>query len=174
MQTTVIMIHGAGSGGWEYDRWKPIFTDAGYGVIAHDLLSAAAGLPATTFDDYCQQARACVPSQQRVVLIGASIGGLLALKVAEVIKPAALVLVNSVPPAGDGAPLTDKSYPPIFCQQKWALKQAPIFVSTIPLSYSTITRSLALRPKTSGEYISSALAGGTTKSPGVVARATYE
>ena len=38
--------------------------------------------------------------------------------------------------------------------------------------YSTITLSLLLRPKTSGEYISSALAGGTTKVPGVVARAT--
>ena len=37
--------------------------------------------------------------------------------------------------------------------------------------YSTINQSLALRPKTSGEYISSALAGGTTKRPGVVARA---
>ena len=41
-------------------------------------------------------------------------------------------------------------------------------------SYSTITQSLPLRPKTSGEYISSALAGGTTNVPGVVARATYE
>ena len=30
------------------------------------------------------------------------------------------------------------------------------------LSYSTTTRSLPVRPKTSGEYISSALAGGTT------------
>ncbi len=38
--------------------------------------------------------------------------------------------------------------------------------------YSTIIQSLPLRPKTSGEYISSALAGGTTKVPGVVARAT--
>ncbi len=38
--------------------------------------------------------------------------------------------------------------------------------------YSTISQSLPLRPKTSGEYISSALAGGTTKVPGVVARAT--
>jgi hypothetical protein len=40
--------------------------------------------------------------------------------------------------------------------------------------YSTITQSLLPRPKTSGAYISSALAGGTTKVPGVVARATYE
>ncbi len=38
--------------------------------------------------------------------------------------------------------------------------------------YSTITTSLPVRPKTSGECISSALAGGTTKVPGVVARAT--
>src|SRR5215212_9591582 len=39
--------------------------------------------------------------------------------------------------------------------------------------YSTITRSLPPRPNVSGMYISSALGGGTTKLPGVVARATY-
>jgi hypothetical protein len=38
------------------------------------------------------------------------------------------------------------------------------------MSYSITTRSLPLRPNTSGEYISSALAGGTTNVPGVVAR----
>jgi hypothetical protein len=37
--------------------------------------------------------------------------------------------------------------------------------------YSTITQSLPLLPKTSGEYISSALAGGTINVPGMVARA---
>ena len=40
-------------------------------------------------------------------------------------------------------------------------------------AYSTTTRSVPLRPKTSGEYISSALVGGTMNVPGVVARATY-
>ena len=40
-----------------------------------------------------------------------------------------------------------------------------------PAYHSTITRSLPLRPNTSGVYISSALAGGTMNSPGVVARA---
>ncbi len=38
--------------------------------------------------------------------------------------------------------------------------------------YSTITRSLPERPNVSGAYISSARAGGATKLPGVVARAT--
>src|SRR5690606_21273342 len=39
--------------------------------------------------------------------------------------------------------------------------------------YSTITRSWAPRPKVSGAYISSALGGGATKDPGVVAIAMY-
>ena len=38
--------------------------------------------------------------------------------------------------------------------------------------YSTVTKSVAPRPKVSGWYISSAFGGGTTKRPGVVARAT--
>jgi hypothetical protein len=40
------------------------------------------------------------------------------------------------------------------------------------LDHSTTTRSPAPRPKVSGAYISSAFGGGTTKEPGVVARAT--
>src|SRR5262249_9512205 len=39
--------------------------------------------------------------------------------------------------------------------------------------HSTMRRSPAPRPNTSGLYISSAFGGGTTKLPGVVARATY-
>lgn len=38
--------------------------------------------------------------------------------------------------------------------------------------YSTLTKSVPVRPKVSGAYISSALAGGTTNCPGVVARVT--
>jgi hypothetical protein len=38
-------------------------------------------------------------------------------------------------------------------------------------AYSTTTTTLSARPKVSGEYISSAFVGGTTKRPGVVARA---
>jgi pimeloyl-ACP methyl ester carboxylesterase len=113
MQTTAIMIHGAGGGGWEYARWQPVFTAAGYGVITKDLLPSVDGLRATTFDDYCHQVRAWLPAQQPIILIGASMGGLLALKVAEAIQPTALVLINSVPPAGVGAPRTGKSYPPL-------------------------------------------------------------
>lgn len=117
MQTAAIMIHGAGGGGWEYVRWQPLFIAAGYGVIALDLLPTAGGLLATTFADYCQQVRTWLPPQQRIILVGASMGGLLALKVAETINPAALVLVNSVPPAGISALRATKTYPSLV---RWA------------------------------------------------------
>ena len=40
-------------------------------------------------------------------------------------------------------------------------------------SYSTTTRVLAVRPKVSGMYISSAFVGAPTKVPGVVAHVRY-
>ena len=117
MSIPVVCIHGAGGGGWEYALWQPPFTAAGYNVIANDLQPAPAGLAATTVDDYGQQVQRWLPSQEPVILIGASMGGILALKVAEVVQPRALVLVNSVPPAGVGVPRATKQRPAIV---RWA------------------------------------------------------
>lgn len=114
---SAILLHGAGGGGWEYARWAPIFTAAGYGVMAPDLQPAAAGLAATTFADYVAQVQAWLPAEAPLVLVGASMGGILALHVAEVVNPAALILVNSVPPAGVGAPRAGKVRPAIV---RWA------------------------------------------------------
>ena len=49
-----------------------------------------------------------------------------------------------------------------------------VVVASTREGYSTISRSVEVRPNVSGEYISSARVGGTTNEPGVVARATYE
>lgn len=117
MTKTVITIHGAGGGGWEYEMWQPVFTAAGYRVIANDLQPVPAGLAATTFDDYLTQVIRWVPAGEPIILVGASMGGILALKVAEAINPAALVLVNSVPPQGVGVPRTGKQRPTIL---RWA------------------------------------------------------
>ena len=56
----------------------------------------------------------------------------------------------------------------------WADAKDPAYrrVPRFMPSHLTTTRSDALRPKVSGVYISSALVGGTTNSPGVVARAS--
>lgn len=96
-----LMLHGAGGGGWEYVKWRPVFEQAGWTVVAPDMLPGNAGLAATTFDDYAMQSWAAVPSHRsRLVLIGASMGGPLALRVAERADPDAVVLINSVIPAG--------------------------------------------------------------------------
>ena len=54
----------------------------------------------------------------------------------------------------------------------FALTRSSTQDACAPLLHSTTTRSVAPRPKVSGWYISSAFGGGTTKEPGVVARAT--
>ncbi len=113
MTKTLILIHGAGGGAWEYALWQPVFTAAGYRVVAHDLLPVAAGLAATTFDDYLAQVISWVPAGEPIILVGASMGGILALQVAAAINPAALVLVNSVPPYGVGMPRIGKQHPAI-------------------------------------------------------------
>ncbi len=117
-QNVVVMIHGAGGGGWEYAKWKPVFEREGWKVIAPDLVPAKDGLAKTTVADYVAQVKSWVPhNHKRLVLVGASMGGILALKTAETLKPDALILVNSVPPLGRGNPRSGKPYPTII---RWA------------------------------------------------------
>lgn len=117
MSATLVCIHGAGGGGWEYALWQPIFTAAGYTMLANDLQPAPVGLADTTFADYVEQVKGWLPAEGRIILVGASMGGILALKVAEQINPVALVLVNSVPPTDVGVPRAGKPRPAIV---RWA------------------------------------------------------
>lgn len=97
----VVCVHGAGAGGWEWGIWARTLNVRGFGVIAPDLMPAAAGVVATQFADYRKQVLAwCSATTAPPVLVGASLGGLLALSVAAEIRPAALILVNPVPPLG--------------------------------------------------------------------------
>ncbi len=98
---TVIMVHGAGGGGWEYRFWVPIFQKAGWRVVARDLKPTRGGLAKTTVDDYLRQIDAWTPRRHgRLVLVGASMGGPLALASARRLKADAVVLVNPVSPFG--------------------------------------------------------------------------
>lgn len=93
-----LLLHGAGGGAWEWNRWREVF-DA-WGVAAHaiDLQPAAAGLAATRLDDYRAQAHAALRALPRPrVAIGASLGGLLATACAD--EADAVALVNPIPPA---------------------------------------------------------------------------
>jgi pimeloyl-ACP methyl ester carboxylesterase len=99
-----LLLHGAGGGGWQWDVWRAVFTAAGVDVRAPSLQPAPGGPEHTTLDDYRAQAlaaaRALGPSP---LLVGASLGGLLALATAAELRCTAVVLVNPLPPAPEAA-----------------------------------------------------------------------
>ena len=98
---TVVCVHGAGGGGWEWGIWARVLAVRGFAVIAPDLMPVAAGIEKTSFAAYqAQVVDWCLGVGGGVVLAGASLGGLLALAAAQAVRPAALVLVNPLPPAG--------------------------------------------------------------------------
>ena len=106
---SALMIHGAGGGGWEWEVWRRVFAAAGWRVSAPDLQPVADGLEATTLADYEAQVRDWIRAAQPEVVIGASLGGLLALRAA---GDARRVLVNPLPPAGfPGVPTSATRYP---------------------------------------------------------------
>lgn len=97
---SALMIHGAGGGGWEWDVWRRVFAAAGWRVSTPDLQPVAAGLEATTLDDYERQVGDWIRPANPDLVIGASLGGLLALRCHVAASAARLVLVNPLPPAG--------------------------------------------------------------------------
>lgn len=95
-----VFVHGAGAGGWEWAIWQRVFTARGWNALGPDLV-AADDIARTRIEDYQAQVRDwCKARAAPHVLIGASLGGLLALSVAAQVRPAALVLINPLPPAG--------------------------------------------------------------------------
>jgi pimeloyl-ACP methyl ester carboxylesterase len=93
-----LLIHGAGGGGWEWNPWRGVLQAHGITVHAPDLMPSPIGLAATTLDDYrSQMLQALIAMPRPRVVMGASLGGLLAMLVAE--HADALVLVNPLPPA---------------------------------------------------------------------------
>jgi hypothetical protein len=96
-----LMVHGSGGGPWEWALWRPVFEAAGWATRALELEPDPGGVAATTLADYGRQAAAAVAGAgPGTVVVGASLGGLLALGLGPSAEVAALVLVNAVPPAG--------------------------------------------------------------------------
>lgn len=108
----VLLIHGAGGGAWEWNVWRRVFDAAGWASTAPELAAAAEGLAATRLAHYLDGLRRHWPVQPPV-LVGASLGGLLALALAAERPCAALVLVNPLPPAPEAASLPGRAWPDI-------------------------------------------------------------
>jgi len=155
-----VMIHGAGGGGWEYDIWRPVFEKAGWDVVAKDLTPVKGGLKATHLEDYLRQAESWCPKDRPFILIGASMGGPIALKVAERAHPSAVVLVNAVPSSGTGA----KNYPEVI---KWANGPLKDTVDSMPDSdEATIQKAWPLWRDESGAVLRTISSGVHARKPG--------
>lgn len=107
-----LLVHGAGGGGWEWNPWCAVLRARGIVAQAPDLQPAAAGVAATVFDDYAGQVRTALEALPRPrALIGASLGGLLALRCAQAAD--ALVLINPLPPAPWSSRLLAREWPAV-------------------------------------------------------------
>lgn len=106
MAAPVIMVHGAFCGGWVFDRFRAPFEAAGHRVIAPDLRGHGAHEPeeavtGVSMADYAKDiAKLCDAQGEPPILIGHSLGGLVAQLAAVRRPPRALILLAPSPPWG--------------------------------------------------------------------------
>jgi pimeloyl-ACP methyl ester carboxylesterase len=104
--TAIVMVHGAFCGGWCFETFRAPFEAAGFEVIAPDLRGHAANAPSgavigVSMSDYAADiAKLCDSLPEPPVLLGHSMGGLVAQLAARRAKIRALVLLAPSPPWG--------------------------------------------------------------------------
>ncbi len=102
----ILMVHGAFCGGWTFEHFRQPFERAGYSVQCPDLKGheAKAGRDSTvgvSMADYADQiAGLCRQYSEPPILIGHSMGGLVAQLAARRVPVHALVLLAPSPPWG--------------------------------------------------------------------------
>ncbi len=99
----VIMVHGAFCAGWAYDDFRQPFEAAGYDCLTPDLRGHTPGQSAAgaSMADYAKDVAALIKAQATPpVLIGHSLGGLVAQMAAARAPVRALILLAPSPPWG--------------------------------------------------------------------------
>jgi len=103
MPAPVIMVHGAFCGGWVFERFRAPFEAAGHEVLTPDLPGHAPGgsVAGKSMRDYADHiARLCREASEPPILIGHSIGGLVAQMAAASAPVSSLILLAPSPPWG--------------------------------------------------------------------------
>lgn len=107
--TAVVMVHGAFCGGWAFESFRAPFEAAGFEVIAPDLRGHGPGdapgaVAGVSMADYAADiAGVCERLETPPVLLGHSMGGLVAQLAARRAAVSALVLLAPSPPWGVAA-----------------------------------------------------------------------
>lgn len=99
----VLLIHGIFSGAWQWEKYQSLLARHGYESHAVNLRGRSGSRPVTDIgavrlQDYVADALAVARSLGSPIVIGHSMGGLLAQKVAETGVGRALVLISPAPP----------------------------------------------------------------------------
>jgi pimeloyl-ACP methyl ester carboxylesterase len=96
-----LMVHGAGGGAWEWRIWQRVFEASGISTATVELMPNGT-LAQTRYPDYLAQLQQAWQSSQANILVGASLGGLLAAELASQAPSnlEALILAAPVPPTG--------------------------------------------------------------------------
>ncbi len=109
---TALFLHGAGGGGWEWRIWSETVRAHAWYVRAPDLARTDGDASSARWEDHLAAVhRELDAAGAPCVVIGASLGGLLALAVAP--RASALVLINPLPPAPWHGGLPAREWPDV-------------------------------------------------------------
>jgi pimeloyl-ACP methyl ester carboxylesterase len=105
MATPIVMVHGAFCGGWVFERFREPFEAAGHRVLTPDLPAheprARGPVAGLSMTDYARHvADICEACETPPILIGHSMGGLVAQLAAARTPVAGLILLAPSPPWG--------------------------------------------------------------------------
>jgi pimeloyl-ACP methyl ester carboxylesterase len=104
--TAIVMVHGAFCGGWAFERFREPFAAAGFEVLTPDLRGHAKGdapgaVAGVSMSDFAADiAKLCKSQAAAPILLGHSMGGLVAQLAARRAKLAGLILLAPSPPWG--------------------------------------------------------------------------
>lgn len=114
-----LFIHDQGGGSWEWCVWAEIFEQYQFETHTITLEPSKAGEKNTSSSDYAQQLIDYIDNHKlkQPILVGAGMGGKLALKLYHQVNPSALILINPLGSETFSRPLDEIDFTSVIFDQ---------------------------------------------------------